>query len=108
VHLDDLAGIIAFLERHPEVDGPVNTAAPRASDNRTLMATVRRALGVPFGLPSARWMLELGAIALGTETELILKSRWVAPQKLLDAGYAFAHPDLDEAVRASFAARAAR
>ncbi|UXW84938.1 DUF1731 domain-containing protein [Microbacterium azadirachtae] len=107
VHVDDLAGIIAFLERHPEVDGPVNAVAPRASDNRTLMATVRHALGVPFGLPSARWMLELGAIALGTETELILKSRWVEPEKLLDAGYAFAHPDLDEAVRTSFAAPAA-
>ena len=103
VHLDDLAGIIAFLEEHPALEGPVNAVAPRASDNRTLMTTVRRALGVPVGLPSARWMLELGAIALGTETELILKSRWVAPEMLLGAGYAFRHPDLDEAVRASLA-----
>ena len=102
VHLDDVAGIIAFLEQHPELEGPVNAAAPGASDNRTLMATIRRALGVPFGLPQPRWMLELGALGIRTETELILKSRWVAPERLLDAGYAFAHPDLEEAVRASF------
>ncbi|MFD6701032.1 MULTISPECIES: epimerase [unclassified Microbacterium] len=107
VHLDDLAGIIAFLEDHPALEGPVNVVAPGASDNRTLMATIRRALDVPFGLPQPRWMLELGAIGIRTETELILKSRWVAPEKLLAAGYAFAHPDLDEAVRASFGLGAA-
>jgi len=104
VHLDDLAAIIAFLEEHPELEGPVNAVAPHASDNRTLMASIRRALGVPFGLPQPRWMLELGAIGIRTETELILKSRWVAPGKLLDAGYTFTHPDLDEAIEASFAA----
>lgn len=105
VHLDDVAGIIAFLERHPELDGPVNAVAPGASDNRTLMATIRRALGIPFGLPQPRGMLELGALGIRTETELILKSRWVAPERLLGAGYAFAHPDLEEAVEASFGRR---
>jgi NAD dependent epimerase/dehydratase family enzyme len=48
-------------------------------------------------------MLELGAIGIRTETELILKSRWVIPGRLTDAGYAFRHPDLDEALRASLA-----
>jgi NAD dependent epimerase/dehydratase family enzyme len=105
VYLDDVAGIIAFLEQHPGLDGPVNAVAPEGSDNRTLMATIRHAVGVPFGLPAARWMLELGAIALRTETELILKSRWVVPEKLLDAGYVFLHPALPEAVETSFSAR---
>lgn len=103
VHLDDVAGIIDFLEAHPELEGPVNAVAPQASDNRTLMATIRRTLGAPVGLPSARWMLELGAIGIRTETELILKSRWVAPERLVAAGYAFAHPDIEEAIRTSFA-----
>lgn len=105
VHLDDVAGIIAFLERHPELEGPVNAVAPRASDNRTLMATLRRAVGVPFGLPAARWMLELGAVALRTETELILKSRWVVPEKLLEAGYVFRRPVLADAVDTSFSTK---
>lgn len=101
IHIDDVVSIIEFLERHPELDGPVNASAPNPLDNAAFMASVRRALGVRFGPPIPRWMLEIGAIALRTETELLLKSRWVLPDKLTQAGYAFAHPDLDEAVRAS-------
>lgn len=107
IHVDDVAGIIDFLERHPELSGPVNAAAPNPVDNVAFMASVRRALGVRFGPPTPRWMLELGAIGIRTETELILKSRWVLPGRLAEAGYAFRHPDLDEAVRASFATRLA-
>jgi len=47
-------------------------------------------------------MLELGAIAIRTETELILKSRWVIPEKLTVAGFEFAYPDLEDALRESF------
>ncbi|MGB4135034.1 MAG: DUF1731 domain-containing protein, partial [Microbacterium sp.] len=101
VHVDDVAGIIDFIERTPALAGPVNAAAPNPADNRTFMATVRRALGVRFGPPLPRWMLELGAIGIRTETELILKSRWVMPERLLAAGYRFRHPALEEAVRAS-------
>jgi uncharacterized protein len=39
-------------------------------------------------------MLELGSFAIRTETELVLKSRWVVPERLLDAGFAFEHTDL--------------
>lgn len=102
IHVDDVLGIIDFLERHPELDGPVNASSPNPVDNATFMASVRRTLGVRFGPPTPRWMLEIGAIGIRTETELILKSRWVLPGKLAEAGYAFRHPDLDEALRASF------
>lgn len=101
IHLDDVAGIIDFLEDHPELDGPINAAAPNPSDNRGFMAALRRACGMPVGLPVARWMLEIGAIAMRTETELVLKSRWVLPERLLAAGYAFAYPDLEPAVRSA-------
>lgn len=99
IHLDDVVGIIDFLERAPELEGPVNAAAPRPSDNAGFMATIRRALGARIGVPLPRWMLELGAIGIRTETELILKSRWVLPERLIAAGYVFRHPELDEAVR---------
>ncbi|WP_309128970.1 DUF1731 domain-containing protein [Microbacterium sp.] len=104
IHVDDVVGIIDFLETHPELDGAVNAATPNPSDNRTFMATVRRVLGVRVGPPVPRWMLELGAIGMRTETELILKSRWALPGKLIDAGYEFRHPELEEAVRGSFTA----
>jgi len=99
VHVDDVVGIVRFLEDRPDVDGPVNVVSPFPSDDRTLMRTLRRVLGVPVGLPATRWMLELGTWALRTETELVLKSRWVLPEKLLDAGYEFEHPYLDEALK---------
>jgi NAD dependent epimerase/dehydratase family enzyme len=108
VHLDDVYGIIRFLIGHPEIDGVVNVAAPDSADSVTVMRSIRRALGVPFGIPLHRWMLEPGAWAIRTETELVLKSRWVEPERLLAAGYVFAHPHLDEAVRGIVAERRRR
>ena len=51
-----------------------------------------------MGLPAYNWMLELGAALIGTETELILKSRWVVPTKFLQAGFRFRYEKLDDAV----------
>lgn len=102
VHVDDVVRIIGFLEAHPELDGVVNASSPHPSDNRTFMAAVRRVLGVRFGPPMPRWMLELGAIMIRTETELVLKSRWVLPERLTEAGYEFRHPMLEPALRESF------
>jgi NAD dependent epimerase/dehydratase family enzyme len=69
------------------------------------MATLRRLLGRRVGLPAYRWMLEVGSAAIRTETELVLKSRWVVPERLLDAGYSFAYPELEPALRDILAAR---
>ncbi|MBL3686080.1 DUF1731 domain-containing protein [Leucobacter zeae] len=102
VHVEDVARIIDFLERTPGLEGAVNAASPNPSDNATFMRTVRDVLGVRFGPPIPRWMLELGAIGIGTETELILKSRWVLPGRLRDAGFVFAHPELRGAIEESF------
>lgn len=103
VHIDDVTRIIDFLEQHPELEGAVNAAAPNPVDNTSFMRTVRRVLGVRFGPPMPRWMLEIGAIGIRTETELILKSRWVIPEKLTAAGFEFEYPTLEGAVRESFA-----
>ncbi len=102
VHIEDVARIIDFLERNPALEGPVNAASPHPVDNVEFMATVRRALGARIGVPMPRWMLELGAIGMRTETELILKSRWVLPEKLTAAGFEFRYPFLEDAIRESF------
>ncbi len=72
-----------------------------------LGVTVRRVLGVPAGLPLPRVALEAGAFAIRTETELVLKSRWVLPERLLDAGYRFRYPELRPALDAIVAERRA-
>ncbi|AWB86404.1 epimerase [Mycetocola zhujimingii] len=98
IHIDDVDRIILFLRGRSDLDGIINAASPHPSDNRGLMAALRRVLGVPFGLPTARWMLEIGTAVLRTETELVLKSRWVIPERLTEAGYRFSQPDLEPAL----------
>ena len=100
VHLDDVVGAIRFLRDRDDISGPVNIASPRPGDNCTLMRTLRHAVGTRVGLPAWRWMLEPAMWALRTEPELVLKSRWVLPETLSEAGFSFEHPDLPEAVRA--------
>lgn len=99
VHLADVLGVIRFLDGHEELDGVVNVSAPHPVDNRVLMSALRRALGVPVGIPAFRWMLEVGAALIRTETELLLKSRWVVPERLTAAGYRFEYPELEPALR---------
>lgn len=98
IHIADVLGIIRFLIDRPDLDGVVNVAAPNPVDDRTLMATLRRLVGTPFGLPTPRWMLEVGTAVIRTETELVLKSRWVIPERLTDAGYSFEYPELEPAL----------
>ncbi|UUT35625.1 epimerase [Microbacterium elymi] len=99
IHLDDVVGAVRFLRDHPQITGPVNLSSPHPTDDRTLMATLRRVVGMPIGVPAPRCVLEPAMWALRTEPELVLKSRWVLPQRLTDAGFAFTHPELEEALR---------
>ncbi|WEK60413.1 MAG: DUF1731 domain-containing protein [Candidatus Microbacterium colombiense] len=99
VHVDDLVGAVRHIRDDPSIDGPVNISAPTQSDNRGLMATLRRVVGMPFGLPAWRFMLEPAMWVLRKEPELVLKSRWVAPQVLTDSGYEFRYPELEPALQ---------
>ena len=99
VHLADVAGAIRFLEANPGLTGAINLASPNPVDDRTFMETLRRVLGVPVGLPMHRWMLEPGAWLIRTETELVLKSRWVIPGRLQEARFSFEYPELEGALR---------
>jgi NAD dependent epimerase/dehydratase family enzyme len=60
---------------------------------------LRQVCGVRIGLPATRWMLELGALFLRTETELIIKSRRVTPGRLVESGFQFRFPELEAALR---------
>ena len=99
IHEEDFVQAVYWLLAHEELDGPVNLAAPHPLPNARFMRALRAAWGAPFGLPAARWMLEIGAIFLRTETELILKSRRVIPTRLEESGFLFQHPDWPEAAR---------
>jgi uncharacterized protein len=99
IHEEDFVRAIYFLIARNEIDGAVNLASPHPLPNREFMSALRRAWGTRIGLPSAQWMLEMGAIFLRTETELILKSRRVIPGRLLQEGFSFTYPDWPDAAR---------
>ena len=89
VHHDDFTRAVRWLIAREDVEGVVNVAAPEPLPNAEFMRELRQAWGMPMGLPSRGWMLDLGAALMRTETELILKSRRVVPTRLLDAGFEF-------------------
>jgi uncharacterized protein (TIGR01777 family) len=99
VHESDFVRAVKFLIENTELDGPVNIAAPNPLPNAEFMRELRRAYGIPIGLPATAWMLEIGAIFMRTETELILKSRRVVPRRLLEAGFTFQFPEWPAAAR---------
>jgi len=103
MHDLDYCRAIDLLLTQPEIAdetaGVVNMAAPNPVPNRDFMRALRQAWHQRIGLPTFTWMLELGAIPMRTETELILKSRRVVPGVLLKHGFEFKFPTWPEAAR---------
>jgi uncharacterized protein len=99
IHLEDLYRIILFIQKHEELEGAINCSSPYPIKNKVQMRILRNLRGQRFGLPMPRWLLKIGAAMIGTETELVLKSRWVLPDRLLKQGFEFKHPTLEEALK---------
>jgi uncharacterized protein (TIGR01777 family) len=99
IHDADFIRAIQWLIEHEEIEGPVNIASPTPLPNAYFMRELRAAWGQPAGLPAAKWMLEIGAFLLRTETELVLKSRRVIPGRLTQAGFEFHYPAWRDAAR---------
>ncbi|MGZ3757344.1 MAG: TIGR01777 family oxidoreductase [Mucilaginibacter sp.] len=99
IHEQDAARVTEWLLENEKIDGVINCTAPKPIKNTEFMAAIRHAYGTPIGLPAPAWLLALGAAIIGTETELILKSRWVLPGRLTDAGYKFSFEDAGDAIK---------
>jgi uncharacterized protein len=93
IHETDFVRMIDWLISHEDFDGVVNLTSPNPLPNRDFMRVLREAWGTRVGLPAPAWLLEIGTFLLQTEPELVLKSRWVIPGRLLDAGFQFQFPD---------------
>jgi hypothetical protein len=98
VHAEDFCRAIEWIMGRDDCDGIVNIAAPDPLPNHETMRLIRQACGRSFGLPAKKWMLEAGALLLRTETELLIKSRYVVPGKLVASGFQFKFPTLREAL----------
>jgi len=98
VHDHDFVRAVKWLIDH-DLEGPVNIASPNPVPNAEFMRGLREAWGTRIGLPATKWMLEVGAFFMRTETELILKSRRVVPARLLQSGFEYQFPVWNEAAR---------
>lgn len=99
IHTDDFVRAVYWLIEREDLRGPINLAAPHPLPNAAFMRALRQAAGTCGGWPAARWMLEIGARLMRTETELILKSRRVVPTRLVASGFEFRFPEWPDAAR---------
>jgi NAD dependent epimerase/dehydratase family enzyme len=98
VHVEDVARMIQWLYENEKAIGVYNCVAPNAVSNYSLLKSLRQLTGNKIGLPAGSWMLEAGAFLIGTETELLLKSRWVIPTRATREGFVFNYPLLRNAL----------
>jgi len=99
IHVEDLFRVVLFLQERKDLEGVFNCSAPNPVTNQELMQNLRSVMNIPFGLPAPKWMLELGSILIRTETELVLKSRWVIPERLQKEGFNFTYDTLDKTLQ---------
>jgi len=99
VHAEDVARMIDWLYENKKKGGIYNCVAPNVVSNYSFMKILRQVTGHRIGLPAPTWMLEAGAFMIGTETELMLKSRWVIASKAMQEGFVFKYPLLETALK---------
>lgn len=98
IHSTDFCRAVEFILNNKHIEGPCNISAPYPVTNAQFMQAVSSHLNPFVTIPTSRFMLEWGARMIRTETELVLKSRYVIPEKLLSAGFQFEFPDLSTAI----------
>lgn len=98
IEMHDLVRLILFAIEHEEVSGIYNAVAPGHVSNRKIMHAIASAKGgikIPFHVPSV-----LLKILLGEMSHEVLKSCTVSSDKIINTGFVFEHPDIENAVRA--------
>ncbi len=100
IHIDDFCEAVNFIIENKNLEGVINITAPKPLSNEKMMKQLREKMKIPFGIPSPVWLLELASIFMQTETELMLKSRNVYPETLLQHGFSFLYRDFGQAMEA--------
>lgn len=98
IHIEDFCRAVDFMIQTEAIEGAVNITAPEPVSNMRFMSLMRKKLHRPFGLPAPVLLLEMAALILGTETELMLKSRNVVPERLMEYGFFFKYPKITQAL----------
>ena len=99
IHEADFCNAVDTLIQDESLLGPINLCSPNPLPQWGFQKLLRKQLGQPIGLPAPKWMATIGAMLMGTETELIFKSRRVIPGILLTKGFKFNYPDWESPQR---------
>lgn len=99
IHIHDFCKAVEYIISNETIAGTINVTAPNPLSNIEFMKKLRKEMKIPFGLNAPVWQLEIVSIFLKTETELLLKSRNVYPEKLIRNGFRFRYPDIDAAFK---------
>jgi len=97
IHIDDFCKAIEHIIDHENMSGVINVTAPNPLPNEEFMRKLRKDMKISFGLNAPVWQLEIASVFLKTETELLLKSRNVYPEILIQNGFQFLYPAVEKA-----------
>ena len=95
LHELDFCRAIQFIIEN-QINDAVNLCSPNPVMNKDFMRSLRESLDIVGYLNLPSWKLEIGASIIRTETEMILKSRYVYPEKLIEKGFEFKYDKIGE------------
>lgn len=99
IHLKDEVNAIEFLINNQKISGPVNLTSPFAVKNSEFGKMIAKISKRPHWFPTPAFLLK---IVLGEKSTLVLDGQTAYPKKLLDGGYQFLFPKLEDALRDIF------
>jgi len=97
IHIDDFCRAVEWIIENENISEEINVTAPNPLNNEEFMRKLRKEMKISFGINAPVWQLEIASIILGTETELLLKSRNVYPEILIQNGFQFLYPTVEKA-----------
>ena len=99
LHIDDWVGIAKFLMKNSAISGPVNLAAPNPVTNQEFMRCMRKQFApLGIGFPAPTPAIYFGGVFMGTEPDLVLKSRKVISRVLAEQKFDFKFPQIGKAL----------
>ncbi|MGB6035547.1 MAG: TIGR01777 family oxidoreductase [Cryomorphaceae bacterium] len=99
IHIKDFCRAVEFMIQKEELHGRINVTSPHPIPNKDFMGVIRGVMNAPFGISQPTWLLEMGAAMIGTETELLLKSRFVKPEILQNHDFKFEFPTITDCIQ---------
>ncbi len=107
IHETDMNRLFERALSDPVMRGAYIASSPNPLSQKAFMREVRRAIGMPLGLPAPSWLVRLGAKwIMRTDPDLVLYGRYVVSKRLADEGFEFRFPKLGDALRDLLARRA--